>query len=114
MAKLFAVDGGALPSAQPIDFVLFPIATVLTLYLTWRLFGTFIVGFCIFWIVYFLHTRPVAGIGPGILAGSESTFDQSMRSMVLNFWSQTGGMFGQPLQVVSGNVPDLHRFRCGA
>ena len=24
--------------------------------------------------------------------------------MVLNFWSQTGGMFGQPLQVVSGNV----------
>ena len=27
-----------------------------------------------------------------------------MRSMVLNFWAQTGGMFGQPLQVVSGNV----------
>ena len=24
--------------------------------------------------------------------------------MVLNFWAQTGGMFGQPLQVVSGNV----------
>ncbi len=40
----------------------------------------------------------------GILAGSDSTLAQSMRSMVLNFWSQTGGMFGQPLQVVSGNV----------
>jgi len=40
----------------------------------------------------------------GIFAGSESTFAQSMRSMVLNFWAQTGGMFGQPIQVVSGNV----------
>ncbi|MCR9139969.1 MAG: TRAP transporter fused permease subunit [Alphaproteobacteria bacterium] len=103
VVKLFAVDGGALPSAQPIDFVMFPIATVLTLYLTWRFFGTFIVGFCIFWIVYFF----VRGLLPswtGILAGSESSFDQSMRSMVLNFWAQTGGMFGQPLQVVSGNV----------
>ncbi len=103
VAKLFAVDGGALPSAQPIDFVLFPMASLLMLYLTWRLFGTFIVGFCIFWIVYFF----VRGLLPewtGILAGSDSTFEQSMRSMVLNFWAQTGGMFGQPLQVVSGNV----------
>ncbi|MEM9851721.1 MAG: TRAP transporter fused permease subunit, partial [Pseudomonadota bacterium] len=40
----------------------------------------------------------------GILAGSQATAAQSMRTMVLNFWSQTGGMFGQPLQVVSGNV----------
>ncbi|MEX3010673.1 TRAP transporter permease [Hoeflea sp. TYP-13] len=101
--KLFAVDGGALPSAQPVDFILFPIATVLTLYLTWRQFGTFIVGFCLFWIIYFF----IRGLLPewtGIFAGSESSFSQSMRSMVLNFWAQTGGMFGQPLQVVSGNV----------
>lgn len=103
VAKLFAVDGGALPSAQPIDFVMFPIATVLTLYLTWRLFGTFIVGFCIFWIIYFF-VRGLLPAWTGILAGSESSFEQSMRSMVLNFWAQTGGMFGQPLQVVSGNV----------
>ncbi len=103
VVNLFAVDGGALPSARSIDFVLFPIATALTLYLTWRQFGGFIVGFCLFWIVYFF----VRGWLPewtGILAGSESTLAQSMRSMVLNFWSQTGGMFGQPLQVVSGNV----------
>ncbi|MEO1115514.1 MAG: TRAP transporter fused permease subunit [Pseudomonadota bacterium] len=103
VANLFAVDGGALPSAQPLDFVLFPIATVLVLYLTWRGFGGFIVGFCLFWIIYFF----VRGWLPdwtGILAGSEATLAQSMRSMVLNFWSQTGGMFGQPLQVVSGNV----------
>ena len=103
VANLFSVDAGVLPAARPVDFVFFPIATVLTLYLTWRLFGTFIVVFCLFWIVYFF----VRGLFPdwmGILAGSESTFSQSMRSMVLNFWSQTGGMFGQPLQVVSGNV----------
>ena len=100
---LFSVDAGALPTAKILDFLLFPIATLLVLYLTWRQFGTFIVGFCIFWIVYFF----IRGWLPewtGILAGSASTFEQSLRSMVLNFWSQTGGMFGKPLQVVSGNV----------
>lgn len=101
--KLFALDDGALPSATALDYVVFPLATLLTLYLTWRQFGTFIVGFCIFWIVYFF-VRGALPEWTGILAGSESSFTQSMRSMVLNFWSQTGGMFGQPLQVVSGNV----------
>lgn len=103
MSNLFAIDGGLLPSAKPFDFVLFPIITIITLYLTWRLFGTFIVAFCVFWILYFF----VRGYLPewtGVFAGSESTLMQSMRSMVLNFWSQTGGMFGQPIQVVSGNV----------
>ena len=103
VANLFAIDGGALPAARPIDFILFPLATALTLYLTWRFFGAFIIGFCLFWIIYFF----IRGWLPdwtGILAGSESSFAQSMRSMVLNFWAQTGGMFGQPLQVVSGNV----------
>ena len=103
IVNLFAIDGGLLPSVQPIDFVLFPIATALTLYLTWRLFGAFIVGFCLFWIVYFF-IRGALPEWTSIFQGSQSTFDQSMRSMVLNFWSQTGGMFGQPLQVVSGNV----------
>lgn len=103
VVKLFAVDGGALPSANTIDFVMLPLATVLTLYLTWRHFGGFIVGFCIFWLVYFF----VRGLLPdwtGIFAGSEATLEQSMRTMALNFWAQTGGMFGQPLQVVSGKV----------
>ena len=103
IANLFAIDGGLLPSAQPRDFVLFPIITLITLYLTWRFFGGFIVGFCLFWVIYFF----VRGLLPdwtGIFAGSESSFAQSMRSMVLNFWAQTGGMFGQPIQVVSGNV----------
>ena len=103
IANLFAIDGGLLPSAQPRDFVLFPIITLITLYLTWRFFGGFIVGFCLFWLIYFF----VRGLLPdwtGIFAGSASTFAQSMRSMVLNFWAQTGGMFGQPIQVVSGNV----------
>lgn len=101
--SLFAVDGGALPSARSVDYILLIVATILTLYLTWRNFGSFIVGFCLFWIIYFF----IRGLLPewtGIFAGSESSFPQSMRSMVLNFWAQTGGMFGQPLQVVSGNV----------
>lgn len=101
--NLFAIDGGLLPGARPIDYVLFPVATVLTLYLTWRFFGAFIVGFCLFWVIYFF-IRGALPEWTGIFAGSESTFAQSMRSMVLNFWAQTGGMFGQPLQVVSGNV----------
>ncbi|MEM9855075.1 MAG: TRAP transporter fused permease subunit [Pseudomonadota bacterium] len=103
ISKLMRVDGGALPSATSLDFVLFPVATVLVLYLTWRQFGAFIVGFCLFWIIYFF-VRGVLPDWTGILAGSEATAAQSMRTMVLNFWSQTGGMFGQPLQVVSGNV----------
>jgi TRAP transporter 4TM/12TM fusion protein len=103
IASLFATDGGALPSARPLDFVLFPVATLLTLYLTYRMFGGFIVGFALFWIIYFF-VRGALPDWTGILAGSESTFAQSMRSMVLNFWAQTGGMFGQPIQVVSGNV----------
>ena len=45
VANLFSVDAGVLPAARPVDFVFFPIASVLTLYLTWRLFGSFIVGF---------------------------------------------------------------------
>ncbi|MEP0940641.1 MAG: TRAP transporter fused permease subunit [Rhizobiaceae bacterium] len=103
VANLFAIDGGVLPVAQTLDFVLFPVITTLTLYLTWRFYGGFIVGFCLFWIIYFF-VRGDLPAWSGIFAGSESTYAQSLRSMVLNFWSQTGGMFGQPLQVVSGNV----------
>ncbi len=103
IAKLFSVDAGLLPTANPIDNFLFPIATIITLYVTYRYFGSFIVAFCIFWILYFF----IRGYLPewtGIFAGSSSTLEQSLRAMVLNFWSQTGGMFGRPLQVVSGNV----------
>jgi len=103
ISNLFAIDGGLLPSAGMIDYVLFPLITAITLYLTWRLYGIFIVGFCLFWIIYFFVRGYIPEWG-GIFAGSESSALQSMRSMVLNFWSQTGGMFGQPLQVVSGNV----------
>ena len=103
ISNLFAIDGGLLPSAKVSDYFFFAIITAITLYLTMRLFGAFIVFFCAFWLIYFF----VRGYMPewtGILAGSESTLEQSLRSMVLNFWSQTGGMFGQPIQVVSGNV----------
>ncbi|MCO6187928.1 TRAP transporter fused permease subunit [Rhizobium sp. L1K21] len=103
IVKIFASDAGALPVANDIDYVAFPLATLITLYLTFRMFGGFIVAFCIFWLVYFF----VRGWLPewaGILAGSEATVEQNFRSMILNFWAQTGGMFGQPVQVVAGNV----------
>ena len=103
IVKIFGTDMGQLPSAEPIDFITLPIATALTLYLTWRMFGGFIVGFCLFWVVYFF-VRGVLPEWTGILAGSEATIAQNLNSMVQNFWAQTGGMFGQPLQVVSGNV----------
>jgi len=72
IGKLFAVDAGALPSADPIDFWVFPLAVALTLYLTWKQFGSFIIFFCLFWIIYFF----VRGWLPewtGIFAGSDST-----------------------------------------
>ncbi|MFV1875764.1 TRAP transporter permease [Nioella sp.] len=103
ISVIFASDAGMLPSAGTLDYVMFPLATAITLYLTWRLFGGFIVGFCLFWVIYFF----VKGYLPdwtGILAGSEATFGQNLRQMVLQFWAQTGGMFGQPIQVVTGNV----------
>ena len=103
VVKIFASDAGALPSTGGLDYVAFPLAVGLTLYLTWRLFGAFIVGFCLLWIVYFF----VRGYLPdwtGLLAGSQSTPAQGLRSMLLNFWAQTGGMFGQPIQTVAANV----------
>ncbi|WP_172328408.1 TRAP transporter fused permease subunit [Mangrovicoccus sp. HB161399] len=103
IAVIFGSDAGVLPSAGPWDFAMFLLATAITLYLTYRLFGGFIVAFCLFWIVYFF----VKGDLPawtGILAGSEATVGQNLRQMVLQFWAQTGGMFGQPIQVVTGNV----------
>ena len=103
ISNLFAIDGGLLPSAGLLDYICFAIITAITLYLTWCMFGAFIVFFCIFWIGYFF-LRGYMPEWTGIFAGSESTFVQSLRAMVLNFWSQTGGMFGQPIQVVSGNV----------
>ncbi|WP_424970526.1 TRAP transporter permease [Dinoroseobacter sp. S76] len=100
---IFATDAGLLPSADPIDFVVFPLAAFVTLYLTWRMFGGFIAGFCLFWVIY-LFVRGDLPSWTGILLGSDATFEQNLRAMVQNFWAQTGGMFGQPIQVVAGNV----------
>ncbi len=100
---IFASDAGVLPSARPLDYVMFSLATAITLYLTYRLFGGFIVAFCLFWVVYFFIKGWLPG-WTGILAGAEASFGQNLRQMVLQFWAQTGGMFGQPIQVVTGNV----------
>lgn len=103
IAVIFASDAGLLPSARPLDYVVFPLATAITLYLTWRMFGGFIVAFCLFWVIYFF-TKGLFPDWTGILAGSGQSVEQSLRQMILQFWAQTGGMFGQPIQVVAGNV----------
>jgi len=100
---IFATDAGLLPSADTIDYITFPIASVVALYLTWRMFGGFIAGFCLFWIIYLFIRGDLPG-WTGILQGSDAPFEQNLRAMIQNFWAQTGGMFGQPIQVVSGNV----------
>lgn len=53
IAAIFASDAGVLPSVIPLDFLTFPLATVITLYLVYRLFGDFIVWFCLFCVIYF-------------------------------------------------------------
>ena len=98
-----ATDAGRLPSADPVDFVLFPLASAVTLYLAGRLFGGFIAGFCLLWVLY-LFVRGALPEWSGVLHGSSASFDQNLRAMVQNFWAQTGGMFGRPIQVVSSNV----------
>ncbi|MEM1273344.1 MAG: TRAP transporter fused permease subunit [Pseudomonadota bacterium] len=103
IAGIFATDAGMLPSADPIDFVFFPLAASVTLYLTWRMFGGFIAAFCLFWVVY-LFVRGDLPAWTGILVGVDAPAGQNLRAMVQNFWAQTGGMFGQPIQVVAGNV----------
>ncbi|GAB5448390.1 TRAP transporter permease [Gymnodinialimonas sp.] len=100
---IFATDAGLLPSADTIDFIAFPAAALMALYLTWRMFGGFIAGFCAFWVIY-LFIRGDLPAWAGILQGVDAPFDQNLRAMVQNFWAQTGGMFGQPIQVVAGNV----------
>jgi TRAP-type uncharacterized transport system fused permease subunit len=100
---IFATDAGLLPSADAIDFVVFPVAAGVTLYLTWRMFGGFIAGFCLFWVLY-LFVRGWLPDWAGIFQGSNATAYQNLLAMVQNFWAQTGGMFGQPIQVVAGNV----------
>ena len=103
ISGIFATDAGLLPSADPVDFVIFPLAAAVTLYLTWRMFGGFIAAFCLLWVVY-LFVRGDVPAWTGILQGVDAPFDQNMRAMVQNFWAQTGGTFGQPIQVVAGNV----------
>ena len=103
MVQIFGTDAGLLPSAGGVDYALFPLAAGIALYLTWRMYGAFIAWFCVFWLVY-LFARGVLPDWTGILAGSEASAGQNLRAMVQNFWAQTGGMFGQPIQVVAGNV----------
>ena len=88
-----------------VDLILFPLSMLITLILTKRYFGNFIVGFAIFWIIYLFvkgilpEWLPVFGAG-----ASNDTVYQNLTFMTQAFWVDTGGVFGAPLQVVSRNV----------
>jgi hypothetical protein len=45
IAKIFVSDAGMVPSVSGLDYVAFVLAMALTLYLTYRMYGGFIVGF---------------------------------------------------------------------
>ncbi len=87
------------------DMLLFPVAILLVLYFTLREYGGFIVSFAVFWIVYLFVKGylpdwiPIFGEG-----AASNTFAQNYSFAVQSFWVDTGGIFGQPLQVVSRNV----------
>lgn len=116
ITKLIAIDGGVIAQLEtyagiPVDYLAFVLSSALTLYLTYRLYGGFIVGFCVFWVAYFFLRGYVPDTGEGFVGqvqdlfrGSDDTPLQNLRSMTLTFWAETGGIFGQPLQVVSGTV----------
>lgn len=87
------------------DYLMFPVAMAVTLVLTRRHFGNFIVWFTVFWITYLFlkgfipEAVPIFGGG-----ASRDTFFQNFHFITQAFWVDTGGVFGAPLQVVSRNV----------
>ena len=98
-------DNSLIYEPSLLDYLLFPAGVIITLILTQRHFGNFIVGFALFWLVYLFikglipHWVPVLGGG-----ASHDTIAQNFTFITQAFWVDTGGVFGAPLQVVSRNV----------
>lgn len=98
-------DNSFIHEPSMFDYLIFPVAMGITLLLTRRYFGNFIVGFTLFWIAYLFlkgfipEAVPVFGGG-----ASKDTFGQNFHFITQAFWVDTGGVFGAPLQVVSRNV----------
>ena len=88
-----------------IDYLLFPAGVLITLILTKRHFGNFIVGFALFWLVYLFVKGFIPEWVPVLGGGaSHDTVAQNFTFITQAFWVDTGGIFGAPLQVVSRNV----------
>ena len=106
--SLFIRDNALIYEPEWIDYILFPLGILITLVLTKRHFGNFIVGFAIFWIVYLFikgyipEWVPVLGSGAG-----HDTFVQNFNFITQAMWIDTGGIYGAPLQIVSRNVLQL-------
>jgi TRAP-type uncharacterized transport system fused permease subunit len=103
--QVYTRDSSQVVEPERLDMLLFPAAMLLVLFFTLREYGWFIVSFGIFWIAYLFFKGylpdwlPIFGKG-----AASNTFAQNYSFAVQAFWVDTGGVFGQPLQVVSRNV----------
>ena len=87
-----------------IDLLIFPFVTLLILYFTLREYGSFIVGFSVFWLFYLFLRGFIPEWIPVFGSGSDDTFIQNYSFIVQAGWVDTGGIFGAPLQIVAGKV----------
>ena len=98
-------DSQLIPNASTLDYIFSGVAIVLTLILSRRYFGWFITLFALFWLIYLFvkgllpDWLPIFGQG----AVNSGVWD-NYSGMTFRIWIETGGIFGQPLQVVSRNV----------
>ena len=98
-------DNSVIHEPTLVDYLMFPLAMAVTLFLTRRHFGNFIVGFTLFWIVYLFVKGYIPEAVPVFGGGaSQDTIAQNFHFITQAFWVDTGGVFGAPLQVVSRNV----------
>ena len=101
---VYARDPQLIWEPERIDFLIFPFVTLLILYFTLREYGSFIVGFSVFWLLYLFFRGFVPEWVPVFGSGSDDTVGQNYSFIVQAGWIDTGGIFGAPLQIVAGKV----------
>lgn len=103
--QVYTRDSSQVVEPERWDLLIFPLVTALVLFFTLREYGSFIVAFAVFWILYLFLKGFLPDWLPIFGAGAvSSTFVQNYNFAVQAFWVDTGGIFGAPLQVVSRNV----------
>ena len=104
IATVWLRDNFLIHEPGAIDYVMFPLAMIVTLVLARRHFGTFIVAFTLFWFVYLFIKGLIPSAVPVFGGAAHDSPVQNFNFITQAFWVDTGGVFGAPLQVVSRNV----------